>query len=308
MPNRDTPTKLVEAWLEFHSEGLCRELDAVFAFDGAGMEVWCRSEENRSYRKLQRLLQPLQSAYGVELYATIPPGPEKLDDGRADDRGDLPPSLLENRELRAHLRPLPGLNMTQPRIFEEVVINGVRYVRELVISSSLGGALSPAQAERVLRARLFAYARSVLEDGRIMRQYAEDLCELVQTALEPAFDAALRRRAALVCRGHAKDLAKSVEDLRKDLSYAFPKPKEGGGKPSGGGASPRPSSPPEYVAKTAGIAVKARELSSRVYSFVYPTEHTVSLDELRRPGLVDALEAFEAEARDFAKGIATFSP
>ena len=80
MPDRDTPPKLVEAWLEFHREKLCRDLDAVFAFDSPGMEIWCCSEENRSFRKLQRIIEPLRNSHRVDLYVTRPP--QEKEDGK----------------------------------------------------------------------------------------------------------------------------------------------------------------------------------------------------------------------------------
>jgi len=271
----------------------------------------------------------------VDLYTTRPPEagkPAGDEDADADARGDLPPSLLENRELRDYLRPLPGLNLPQPRIFEEVVIDGVRRIREIRPGFSGGPALTPAAAERALRARLYAYARSVLENSRVMRQYTEDLRELLGVALEPAFGADLRRRAALVCREHAKDLAKSVAELREDVSHAFPEPKKekgkqeekekkekgrgsdksadkGGntnkaGEDTAGIKKTAPVPPSALVAKTEEAAGRARELASRVYRFIYPTGHTVSLDDLRNPGLVAALEAFEAETRALAGELA----
>jgi hypothetical protein len=309
MPNPNTPPKLVEAWLEFHREGLCRNLDVVFAFSGQGMEIWCRSEENRSYRKLQQLIEPLRNSHDVDLYTTTPPKAKGAQDaGNAES--DLPPSLLENRELHAYLRPIPGLNMPTPRLIQ-IVTNDKGESQVQVITPGFPGGppLTAGAAEQILRSRLIAYARSVMEDSRIMRQYADDLCELVRVALEPAFAATLRRRAAQICRAHAKDLAKSVADLRKDLSYALPKTKEKTKekkavekktKESGKAGTPTPHA---FIEKTESTAATARDLASQIYRFIYPQEHTVSLDDLRRPDLAASLEAFEEETRTLEREI-----
>ena len=309
MPDRDTPPKLVEAWLEFHREKLCRDLDAVFAFDGPGMEIWCRSEENRSFRKLQRIIEPLRNSQRVDLYVTRPPQEKEDDEGVWSD---LPPSLVENRELQTYLRPRAWPNAPAPRVIT-VVTDGEENTQVQVFAPGFpdGAPLSVNTSDRILLSRLYVYARSIMKDNWIMSQYAADIPELIRTAQESAFEMALRRHAREVCREHVKDLAKSVGGLRKDLSHAFPKAGDKKTRESGKKKeSTVPSSPPTpsaFIERAEAVAANARVLSSRVHRFIYPTEHTVSLDDLRQPGLTASLEALEADIRDFERELAHLS-
>ena len=307
MPNRDTPHKLVEAWLDFHRKELCRNLDAVFAFDGQGMEIWCRSEENSNYRKLQKIIKPLLNSHNVELYTTRPP----KNDGEADTLpwADIPPSLAENRELRSYLRPFAGLT-DPPRVSIITYVDeaGQTHTYTQVLPSPPGAAAANAiAADRVMRSRLIIWVKQVSNNNRIMRQFADDILELITIAFEPAFSAVMHKHAMDICQKHAKDLVKSIRDLNKNLSNAFPKPsakvakkeKEAKKEP------PKPSSAVIDIANS--IAADARDLSGRVYRFIYPSQHTVDLDELQRPSLLVSLDALEAEARDFEQALASLT-
>ena len=309
MPNRDTPPKLVEAWLEFHREKLCRDLDAVFSFDGPGMEIWCRSEENRSFRKLQQIIAPLRDSHSIDLYVTRPPKEKDAGEGVWDD---LPPSLVENRELQIYLRPRAWTNASAPRVITVITDEeGNTQVRVLTPGFSDGALLSVNTSDRILLSRLYAYARSIMKNNLIMLQHAVDMPELIRTAQESAFGIPLRRRAREVCRDHVKDLVKSVERLRKDLARAFPRASinksSEPGKKKASSVSSSPSSLSAFIEGAETIAASALELSSRVHRFIYPTEHTVSLDDLRQPGLTASLEVFEAEIRRFERELAYFS-
>ena len=304
MPNRDTPPKLVEAWLEFHREKLCRDLDAVFAFDGFGMEIWCRSEENRSFRKLQQIIAPLRDSHSIDLYVTRPPKEKDAGEGVWDD---LPPSLVENRELQIYLRPRAWTNASAPRVITVITDEeGNTQVRVLTPGFSDGALLSVNTSDRILLSRLYAYARSIMKNNLIMLQHAADMPELIRTAQESAFGIPLRRRAREICREHAKDLVKSVESLHKDLSHAFPKAKDGKPRKSEKKKASTGSSS-AFIERSEAVAASARMLASRVHRFIYPTEHTVSLDDLRQPELIASLEVFEAEMRDFEREFAYFS-
>ncbi|MCL2877763.1 MAG: hypothetical protein FWF13_03170 [Acidobacteria bacterium] len=301
MPNRDTPPRLVEAWLDFHREELCLNLDAVFAFDGQGMEIWCRSEENRDYRKLQKIIEPLRNSYDVELYTTQPPKDNNEDDKIA--LTDIPPSLVENRELRSYMRPYTGPG-NPPRIIIVTDEEGGTYTRVLPDTPNVLAA-NAAAADRVLRARLVIWIKSVTRNSRIMRQYAVDIPELLRVAFEPAFGAVLRGRARDICRKHAKDLLKSIQNLKKNLARAFPKPPAKTVENKKAKKEP-PAALPAVIEKADGIAGEAQVLSGRIYRFIYPAQHTVDLDELKKPGLLASLDAFEAEARDFQQALANF--
>jgi hypothetical protein len=299
MPNRDTPPRLVEAWLDFHRQELCRDMDAVFAFDGHGMEIWCRSEENRTYRKLQKIIEPLRNSHKVELYLTRVPKNSKENEKILWTT--IPPSLAENRELRSYMRVAgPG---SQPRIVTFTDVDGNMHTYVLPDSPAITAA-NAAAADNVLRSRLSAWGNSVLRNNRIMRQYAVDIPELIRTAFEPAFDAALRGRARDICRKHAKDLVKSIRDLNKNLSRAFPKPSA---KTAGNKKETKKEVPvflTVVMEQADGIAAGTKVLSGRIFRFIYPTQHTVDLDDLKRPGLLASLDALETEAGDFEKALA----
>ena len=298
MPNRDTPPGLVKAWLDIHSKELCRNLDIVFAFDGQGMEIWCRSEENRDYRKLQKLLESLRNSHNVELYLTRPRKGNKESDSLSWE--DMPPNLAENRELRSYLRP--STLGSHVRVLTFTDDEGTIHTR--VVNDPLGAV--SAAADRVLQSRLVIWVNSVLGSSRIMRQYAEDIPELVRTAYEPAFGATLRGRAKDICRKHAKDLVKSIRNLRQYLSRAFPKPST---KTPGNKKTKTKSQTvlPDILESADGISADARGLSGRIYRFIYPTQHTVDLEELQKPGLLVSLDALETDASDFEQALAHIS-
>jgi len=307
MPNRDTPQRLVEAWLDFHQKELCRNLDAVFAFDGSGMEIWCRSEENSDYRKLSKIVEQLLSSHDVELYTTRPP----KDDGENDALpwATIPPSLAENRELRLHLRPFAEL-VDVPRVSVITYVDeaGQTHTYTEVLPSPPGTAAANAiAADRVLISRLIIWVKLVTRNNRIMRQYAADIPELINTAFEPAFSATLRRRAMDICRKHAKDLVKSIRDLNENISNAFPKPSAKTMKKIKE-AKKEPGKPSSVVIEMANIiAADARDLSGRIYRFIYPSQHTVDIDELQKPGLLVSLDALESETRNFELALASLS-
>jgi hypothetical protein len=296
MPNRDTPPKLVEAWLDFHREGLCRDLDTVFSFDGHEMEIWCRGAENREYRKLLKILEPLRNSHGVELYFTRLP---KNDSANSKFTWTvIPPSIAENLELRSSLRPV--VSGGPPRIVTVVDSEGQEYTRVIPGSSA---AENTAYAARIMQSRLTVWANSVLRNSRTMRQYAADITELMRTAFEPAFGAILRRRASDICRKHAKDLVKSIRDLNKNLSRAFPKPSTKAVKNKKEPEKRLPEVSFAVTERADRIAAEAGVLSGRIYRFIYPSQHTVDLDELKRPGLLVSLDALEAETRDFEQAL-----
>jgi len=301
MPNRDTPPRLVEAWLDFHREELCRKLDAVFAFDGNRMEIWCRSEENRDFRKLQKITESLRNSHDVELYHT------QLSKNNRENNNvtwtAIPPSIAENMVLRSSMWPVVLGN--PPRTIIVTDSEGNSSIRVLPGSSSAENA---AYSTRIMQSRLVAWANSVLRNNRTMRQYALDIPELIRTAFEPAFGVVLCRRARDVCRNHAKDLVKSIRDLNKSLSRAFPKPSEKTVGNIAENIKTTKNEPPEtssaVMDRADRIAAGVMVLSGRIYRFIYPAEHTVDLDELKRPGLLASLDALEKETGDFERALA----
>jgi len=296
MPNRDTPPRLVEAWLDFHRGGLCRNLDAVFAFYSHGMEIWCRSEENSSYRKLLKIIEPLRNSHAVELYHTRLP--KNSGENSRITWTAIPPSIAENRELSTSMRPVAFGGPPRAIFVEDA--DGNMQLRIVPGSSS---ADNNASSTRIMRSRLVAWANSVLRNSRIMRQFAADIPELLSTAFEPAFGTATHKRARDVCRAHAKDMVKIIRELNKNLSRAFPKPSTKTPKKKNA-AKKEPSEAFSVVMERADrIAAEARALSGQVYRFIYPSQQTVDLDELQRPGLLASLDALENETRDFEQAL-----
>ena len=47
------------------------------------------------------------------------------------------------------------------------------------------------------------------------------------------------------------------------------------------------------------VCDQAQELERRIMLFFYPQAHTVSLEDLRAPGLLDLLKAFQQAVTDF---------
>jgi len=297
MPNHDTPPRLVEAWLDFHREGLCRNLDAVFAFDGQEMEIWCRSEENRDYRKLQKILEPLRNSYNVELYLT------RLPKNSGENNNIvwtvIPPSIAENRELRSAMWPIVLGDPPRAILFTDS--EGQSSIRILQGSSSTE---NTASSTRIMRSRLVAWANSVLRNSRTMRQYAADIPELLSTAFEPAFGAVIHKRARDVCLKHAKGLVKSIRDLNKNLVSAFPKPSVKNTKKKKEVKKEPLEASPIVMERANRIAAEAKVLSGRIYRFIYPSQFTVDLDELQKPGLLVSLDALETETLDFEQALA----
>ncbi|MBN2337358.1 MAG: hypothetical protein JXP48_02360 [Acidobacteria bacterium] len=272
MPDRDTHGKLVEAWLRFHRDELCQKLDAVFVFGGEGVEIWCVVESQKHYERLRRLLVPLEGAFRVDVYPTQPskvPG-KKME--------DPPPSLCENRELRAFL--------------EDPFLRFERSLEDLGIRGSI------FPPDELMKRRLLAYAEQLLGWNERVRRYGSDLPELVAVASDPARPGHLRRMAAGVCRAHARELEKVVRKMKKELTYAIPDPSDGreppGGSEVGVGAGD-PGEGAEQVARAAG------EVFRGVKRFLHPERHTVDVNDLHRPGLLESVEALEGAVKRLGK-------
>ncbi|MDI9611816.1 MAG: hypothetical protein QM330_01970 [Acidobacteriota bacterium] len=265
MPDRETHPKLVEAWLRFHRDELCQKLDSVFVFDGAGVEIWCVVESRRHYERLQRLFEPLRGAFRVDLYPTwpTPDWKKKME--------DPPPSLCENRELRAYLED-PFL----------------RFERTMENFAGRGAIFPP---DEVLKRRLLAYAEQLLGWSERIRRYGSDLPGLVSVAADPERSPHLRKTAGSVCRAHARNLAKTVRRMKKELAYAIPRagrePVDAASRAPRGGDAGEGG---EAVARAAG------EVFRGVKRFLYPERHTVAVDDLRSPGLLESLGDLEEAA------------
>lgn len=271
---RDAPEVLCRVWLRFHETDLCQGMDAVFVFNRNGMEAWIRIEDKKSYEKLQRLLEPLHDIHQIGLYPTYP-----AEDDKSENDWDPPSSLWENYELRSSLGD-PFARMRERLDFDTQ--RDIDY----------------PPADEVLRQRLLAYAEEVLEKNWKIIRYASDLPSLARVATDPAIASKLRLKAAKISKAHAKNLKKELDKLAKNLKYAFPRSQE-----EEGTASEREQSG-DHTGKSFAdmaeqIAIDAQSLAYRVESFIHPKQHTVDLNELRRPGLLDSIEQLENMVSDF---------
>jgi hypothetical protein len=278
MPNRNTPKELAEAWLSFHEQDLCQGMDTVFVFSGDGMEVTTLIEDEKSYQKLEELLAPLRSSHKIELSSTRPP--EEIN---AAERREPPASLWENYELRSFMGDPLAQARDRPGFDEDL------------------DALPPSP-DPVLKQRLLLYADKVLAWARKIERYAKDIPVLTHASLDPALSPELRVRANAICMAHAQNLGKYAEKLHTNLDHAFPYSR----KKRSGSPQPEKNAP---VLKTAAdhadhLSDFGANVARRVYQFIHPKHYTVGLEELRRPGLLESLNALRKAALEFQKSLA----
>jgi hypothetical protein len=279
MPKHDTPKKLTEAWLHFHEEGLCQGLDAVFELNAGGMVVRGLIEDDKSYEKLEALLQPLRGSYKIEL--RLDRRREEKKPGEKNEK-DPPASLWENYELRSFLGD-PAARARERMDLEEDPYFDL-----------------PPPGD-MLKARLLIYAEQVLEWSRKMERYSEHLPALARVAHDPAFSPGLRSRASEAVTAHARDLEKFRSKLNASLERAFPHSDKRDRIPRTEKAGPAPNDIVDYADQ---VSEFARTVSQRIVQFIHPEQHTVGLDELRQPGLLESLKVLRQLNLDFQKAFA----
>jgi hypothetical protein len=279
IPGRHTPRKLAEAWLKFHDQDLCQGIDAHFTFSGNGMEVGGLFESSNLHQKFEALLDPLRSSYKIDVHLERRSEEKKKD----EDKGKNPPaSLWENLELRSFL----GDAMARAR-------------ERIDFDDDLPFELPPPN--EMLKQRLLIYAEKVLEWNSKMEIYAKHLPDLTWVAQDPALSPGLRARAAAVVSAHVRKMEKLLSRLQTNLERAFP-PSE---KPYGTIRSEKPEAEIENMVDDAGhLSDYAQIVSQRVHQFIYPERYTVSLEELRRPSLLESLRTLRKMNVDFQKAFA----
>jgi len=285
VPGRDTPGELTAAWLRFHEAGLCQGVDAVFVFAKDGMSVRGLIEDERSAQKFGEMLAPLRRSYKIELTLAKPPVEGKPEDKDAarDDKSDPPASLWENYELRSFFGD-PTARAREREGFEE-------------------GSQFNLPPSVLLKQRLLIYAEQTLAWSRKMERFAKDLPVLARAALDPGMAPALRMQAKTVCLAHLQYLGRAIGKLNGNLEAAFPRPpkKE---RPA------QPESPALSLKKPVDcadhISDLAQDAAKRVYQFIYPDpdHYSVSLDELRRPGLLDSFKTLQKADQECQTAIA----
>ena len=255
------PGPLQDFWLHFHETEMCQEIDAVFAFHERGMEMWCVVDSSSALEKLRQRVEPLRRGFRIDLYVTRP----QKDRQRQDDRPP-PPSLWNNEQLRSHLREaadwipagIPGAEV-DPR---------VSWDRDFLLKS-----------------RLQMFAEQTLELSRRARQYGSDLSELYRVSIDPSAPPEAAARALRIFFAHAASLSRSLARLDDNLRRALPKPSKA--------FRQKERTPTERSHASKGIVdgiAKATEvIHRRVYRFIYPSDHTVEIDDLKEPDLLESL-------------------
>ncbi len=276
VPDHDAPQELIEVWLRFHEKDWCQDVDAVFAFEANGMDVWCLVEDERSYQRLEVLLSSLNRCCRTALYTTRPTVEKKS----AGDR-DPPPSLWQNYALRSYLGD-PFVRASEFRSLE------------------LRAEMDISFYDESLKQRLLAYAEQIIEWDRQMKRYALELPALTAVATDPAFEPELRSKANAVSMAHSRDMNKRIKKLANSLSHAFPgsfkKERRKTEKSSGSVQSP--------VEIAVQLSRTAQNVAGRVRGFIHAEKYTAGLDELRQPGLLQALWELEQMDLAFQKSLA----
>jgi hypothetical protein len=280
MPARDTPQKLVEAWLRFHETDLCQEVDAVFIFENNGMEVWFVYAGEASYLRMQELFKPLQDSYRVELYPTRRLEQKKFDD---DDDGP-PPSIYMNYELRGRMGTIDASSLEQLNNLSP--IEGARYRARLTSQNE------------ALESRLTIFARQIIDWNRKAKRYAMELPLLAGTAFDSTATPGTRAQAVNICKAHAKQLGKNISKLKANLKQALPRLAEKERLPKPEKSDKGVGNPIESAEQ---ISEVSQNIAQRVYRFLYPEQHTVNLSELRQPSLLVDLSSLERTILDFQK-------
>jgi hypothetical protein len=271
LPLHEVPARLREVWVRFHETDLCLNLDSVFVFHERGLEVWCRVKEERNYQQLAAMLDPLRKAFRIELYATRADRDKKPFSPEDDDPI---PSFWTNDELRIYLRD--------------------PFSTRFAGASDAAPEAQAASHDPDLKRRLKMYGLQILEWQYKMARLAADLPSLAGAGLGEDVMPDIRSRARAVCLDHAREVGKCAERLIDSLRHALPH-----GTPPPKDARERQAAvfPPLDGARQ--VAKQARDLDTRITKFLYPQAHTVTLADLREPGLIDALKAFRQTVSDF---------
>ena len=280
IPAHDTPLPLVRVWLRFHEAELCRGVRALFTFHEGGMTVRSYIEDEGRYQKFLRLIEPLRRSYRIELEEIRPVLKKEKEEER--EEGEPPPSLWENYALRSYLGDSWARSRLKPDLED---------VQEE----------DPLAGDWLIKRRLFFFAEQTLDWNKKMERYAEELPPLARTACDDSAAAEVRSRAGAVCRAHAANLKKCLEKLEKNVKQALPPSGAAGRRAGNSNGAVAFGTPVESAER---ISEAARNMARRVHRFIYPEQHTVELEDLRRPGLLESLRELREMIERFQKAIA----
>jgi hypothetical protein len=282
VPNRNTPQKLQEAWLQFHEKDLCQEVDAIFDFSGSGMEVHGRFESDKGLQKFERLFESLKRSFPVELHLTRAESEKKE---KEEEEENPPPSLWQNLELRANLG-------------ENIESIGGQTVEERLQRT---GSPMPDYSSPLMKQRVKIFAEQTLNLNKRMRQYASDLEALAAVAYDRGRSHDVQSKALVVCTKHAQSLDRQIVKLTASLVLAFPLSEKK--KRVSLVEDPAISGIKDPMGKAAQLSAAVQKVSQRVHQFIYPEGYTVKLDDLRHPSLLQALDVLRGLVLDFKKSL-----
>jgi hypothetical protein len=229
------------------------------------MEVWCRIDDEKSYERLSDLIKPLRSEYQVAVYPTKP-----VQEKKSLDEMGPPPSLWNNSELRSYLQdPFGRSNTSEAEVPRPPSFRG-------------------SDADYMLKQRLMMFADQTLNWERRMYRCAADLPALAEAAFGAGMPRRIRPRAAAACLAHLQEIDRYAERLLENMAQALPK----AGKKSPDAAQKAMPEPLPASPQDASVLVNrsAGNIARRIERFMYPTDYTVELTDLREPNLLDELK------------------
>ena len=277
IPLGQVAAPLRNAWLRFHENDLCLVVDAVFVFQPKGMEIWCRAKDERSLQELNALLTPLQSSYRIDLYAAYSDR-EKKPWEREDD--DPPPSLWNNAELRSYFRDPAD-------------------TRWGAVDDSASNLIPDRGLDLVMKRRIMLYSDQILEWMKKMDRFAKGLPSLAGAGYGEDPVPEIQARARAVSRDHVREIGRYAGRLFESLRHAFPRGSGNGLLPQGPKPIPDTSDSPYDSALR--VSAQAQDLNQSILRFLYPQNYTVTLTDLRDPGLLDLMKAVQQSASDFER-------
>lgn len=282
IPDLDTQQKLEEIWLRFHKDNLCEDVDAAFVLDRNRMEVLVNVENKKGSEKLLKMLEPLYRSHRIDL-RTVKVQMEK----DLIDISNPPPSFWVNSRLTRYF----GDSGLMDSVFLNMNMGSRAYLMPRAPTFSFGQ-------------RILGFARDILENNRKMKRYAAHLPALACVAFNPEAKADLRNQALDICRAHARKLEKYTKNLSNDLIRVLPKTSEASDKTVQARNQSAVNISSIYIATR--LAAEAQDLSLQVYRFLYPKNHTVGLDDLRHPKLLQSMEKLQKRTEEFQNAIGSF--
>lgn len=276
-PAPETPLRLRDVWLRYHKENLCEKVDAAFLFHEGEMEVVLDSGNEKSSKKLFKMLEPLQDSYPIKL-RTVELNTER----EIIDIRNPPPSFWLNSKLTGYLRDSFLRNAS-------------------VVNFGSQPQLPDGTSSIMFGQRMLLFARDTLDYNRKVRLYASHLPSLARAAFDSQVTTDLRKQALEVCQAHIKKLEKYTKKLNGNLVMALPK------------ASKKSKKAAQFEnqimmnASSVDIAVRlandAEDLSRRVYHFIYPQNHTVEVTDLLNPTILQSLKILQKTTAEFQNSI-----